>query len=171
MEDESNTTGHRPRVTFRPLLVSLRGLRQSPILPFVSVGWTLLSLGCGVSACWCTRSGCSRGSHCSGTLFILFYMAGPQTLLENYTMLCGHCDRGCKRAKAREPRGVQQVLLQSVCACGPLFCLQEGGGGSVKWQMMLGWLFCERSPVVGSPGLPPQTTVWGDPLCCRFSSL
>ena len=43
-----------PRVTFRRVVVSLRGPGQSPVLPFACCVGSLLSVGrCGRCSCWC----------------------------------------------------------------------------------------------------------------------
>ena len=43
-----------PCVTFRLVVVSLRGPGQSPVLPFACCVWSLLSVGrCGWCSCWC----------------------------------------------------------------------------------------------------------------------
>ena len=43
-----------PRVTFRLVVVSLRGPGQSPVLPFACCVGSLLSVGrCGRCSCWC----------------------------------------------------------------------------------------------------------------------
>ena len=46
--------GGGPLVTFRLVVVSLRGPRQSPALPFACCVGSLLSVGrCGRCSCWC----------------------------------------------------------------------------------------------------------------------
>ena len=48
------TTQCPPCVTFRLVVVSLRGPRQSPVLPFACCAGLLLSVGrCGRCSCWC----------------------------------------------------------------------------------------------------------------------
>ena len=54
LEGSHSNPKHNPRLTFRLVVVSLRGLGQSPVLPFACCIGLLLSVGrCGRCSCWC----------------------------------------------------------------------------------------------------------------------